>query len=440
MFKKSLLFIVILTLVSSGCSLLSTPQGEEVSKANVGKKKPGIEDFKAATEVEEMLREGPGIFAGDQYDEEKLRKELDKFPEDLTGEEVYNRLIYLLAEDYEPLIDEMKNLDVTHTFDRKMPKRGNGESDGGESSQVNVVILLDASGSMKEKVSGQVKMELAKESIQRFVSELPEGTQVSLRVFGHKEGKSKKESCQSSETVYPLSTYEESRFSSALNRFDAQGWTPLAKAIRDAKSDLTHSSGEGVQNLVYIVSDGEETCGGDPVKEARALHTSEMKAIVNIIGFDVSNAEQRALKEVARAGGGTYKSARSASDLEEQLRKERRQLMNELNEWTSLTIADLNKRRDEMLREKGKIAEELYDLKSLESRRLSNAWDYVVRTKQMKAENIHTTMFRLLRNRSDGIHDYIGNLNKDTSNRISNSYLDALQELRKKRREIEYES
>lgn len=161
---------------------------------------------------------------------------------------------------------------------------------------------------------------------------------------------------------------------------------------------------------------------------------------MNIIGFDVSNAEQRVLKEVARAGGGTYKSARSASDLEEQLRKERRQLQEELQEWSSLTIQDLNKRRDEMLREKGKIAEELYDLKSLESRRLSNAWDYVVRTKQMKVENIHTTMFRLLRNRSDGIHDYIGNLNKDTSNRISNSYLDVLQELRKKRREIEYES
>ena len=91
------------------------------------KRKPGIEDFKAAIEVEEMLREGPGIFAGDQYDEEKLRKELDKFPEDLTGEEAYNRLIYLLAEDYEQLVDESKNLDISYTLDRKLPKWGKGE-------------------------------------------------------------------------------------------------------------------------------------------------------------------------------------------------------------------------------------------------------------------------------------------------------------------------
>ena len=106
------------------------------------------------------------------------------------------------------------------------------------------------------------------------------------------------------------------------------------------QKDLPRHAGEGVQNIVYVVSDGEETCGGDPVKEAKELHNSDMKAIINVIGFDVSNAEQRALKEVAREGGGSYKSASSAKELEDQLQKERRQLMNELNEWTSLTIAD----------------------------------------------------------------------------------------------------
>ena len=133
-------------------------------------------------------------------------------------------------------------------------------------------------------------MDLAKQAIQQFAAKLPEGTNVSLRVFGYKEGKSKQESCQSSETVYPLSSYDASSFDSALNKFGAQGWTPLAKAIRDAKADLSSQTSEGVENIVYVVSDGEETCGGDPVKEAKELHTSDMKAIVNIIGFDVSNS------------------------------------------------------------------------------------------------------------------------------------------------------
>ena len=175
----------------------------------------------------------------------------------------------------------MKNLDMTYTLDRELPSGVKGETGKAGGKQVNVAILLDASGSMNEKVSGGVKMDLAKQAIQQFAADLPEGTNVSLRVFGHKEGKSKKESCQSSETVYPLSSYDANSFDSALNKFGAQGWTPLAKAIRDARkrTSLHRHASDGVENIVYVVSDGEETCGGDPVKEAKELHTSDMKAI-----------------------------------------------------------------------------------------------------------------------------------------------------------------
>ena len=69
-----------------------------------------------------MLREGPGIFAGDEYDRKKVEKELDKFPKDISPEDAYNRLIYLLAEDYEALVDEMKNLDMTYTLRSRITK------------------------------------------------------------------------------------------------------------------------------------------------------------------------------------------------------------------------------------------------------------------------------------------------------------------------------
>ena len=251
--------------------------------------------------------------------------------------------------------------------------------------------------------------------------------------FGHKEGKSKQESCQSSETVYPLAAYEESSFSSALNRFDAEGWTPLAKAIRDAKSDLAQMSGEGVQNIVYIVSDGEETCGGDPVKEARALHTSEMKAIINIIGFDVSNAEQRALKEVAKAGGGSYKSARSAKDLEEQLYKEREQLQEELLEWSNLTLDDINKRHDKLLNEKDHIADKLYALERTEGGRLSDAQNYLSKIHDIWPAGLDEK----LHIRSSKIHDYIGYLNSSTSNKIGQKYSEAIDRLQEKKDSVD---
>ena len=94
---------------------------------------------------------------GDEYDRKQVEKELDKFPKDISPEDAYNRLIYLLAEDYEPLVDEMKNLDKTYTLDRELPSGVKGETGKAGGKQVNVAILLDASGSMNEKVSGEVR-------------------------------------------------------------------------------------------------------------------------------------------------------------------------------------------------------------------------------------------------------------------------------------------
>jgi Ca-activated chloride channel homolog len=51
--------------------------------------------------------------------------------------------------------------------------------------------------------------------------------------------------------------------------------------------------------------------------------------VVNIIGFDVDNVGQQALKQVADAGGGTYTTVQSKEELEEHLRQERERLKNE---------------------------------------------------------------------------------------------------------------
>ncbi len=425
MWKRLIIGIAALTLIVSGCSFSTKSTNNEPSNSDEKINQDSeIEDFVAAEDVEGMIKEGPGIFAGDSYDQKKVEKELDKFPEDITAEEAYNRLIYLLAEDYEQLVDESKNLDISYTLDRELPSGVEGEK--GE-SQINIAILLDASGSMNDRVSGGIKMDLAKRAIKDFASNLPESANVSLRVFGHKEGKSKKESCQSSEIVYPLSPYDSSDFQSALNKFGAQGWTPLAKGIRDARKDLQEHAGEGVQNIVYVVSDGEETCGGDPVKEAKELHNSDMKAIINVIGFDVSNREQRALKEVAREGGGSYKSANSAKELEDQLHKERLRLHEELNLWSQLTLEDLNKRKDELLKQNGKIRTLLNEMKNRERSRLLDAERY------LSSRGIHPEgLSNKLSTRYNEIHNYIVTLNKDTGNRILQSHIEAIREMRKK--------
>src|SRR5690606_24237196 len=314
--------MLILCLVfSSGCSLIS---GKNADQSDMDKKSDEVEVKQAATDVEGMLREGPGKYAGDKYDEEKVKAELDKLPDNMTADEAYNHLVALLAEDYKPILKKLDALDPSIKTNIKSPG-GVNAPEGELPKQVNVEILLDASGSMAGRVNGGVKMDLAKDAIRNFVSKLPEGVQVALRVYGHKgsnQQKDKELSCKSTEVVYPLGAYDKATFQKSLNKFRPTGWTPLAAAIEQAKNDLSENTGENVENIIYVVSDGIETCGGDPVKAAKELHESEIQAIVNIIGFDVDNEGQRALKKVAEAGGGKYTTVSSGEDLQRYLEKE----------------------------------------------------------------------------------------------------------------------
>jgi len=372
--KQALSWLLILCLVFTGaCSQLKQTDKPDADK-------PGKDEVKqAATDVEGMLREGPGKYAGDKYDEEKVKAELDKLPDNMTAEEAYNHLVALLAEDYKPILKELDEIDPAIKTNIKTP--GGVKAPERElPKQVNVEILLDASGSMAGRVSGGVKMDLAKEAIRNFVSKLPEGTQVALRVYGHKGSNQKKDkelSCKSTEVVYPLGAYDETSFQKSLNKFRPTGWTPLAAAIEQAKSDLSGKTGENVENIIYVVSDGIETCGGDPVKAAEELHQSEIQAIVNIIGFDVDNAGQRALKKVAEAGGGKYTTVSSGEDLRRHLEGEYTRLRIEWRSWGVESSLDAQRQWGDKREKLGELTTLLSKKNREENNRMLKAKNYL---------------------------------------------------------------
>ncbi|SEM81547.1 vWA domain-containing protein [Lihuaxuella thermophila] len=276
---------------------------------------------KAATTAEGMAMEGPGKYAGDRYDEAKVQQELKKWPKNLTADQVYTRLVWLLAEDYKPVIKEVKEykpsfaLSKLGNFDPNQPK--SGSNDQKKTKQKNIVVLIDSSGSMAGKVDGKTKMEEAKQAVKEFAKSLEGDVRISIRAYGHKgsnQQKDKAVSCASTEELYPLSTYQEDRFVKVVDSLKPSGWTPLAAAIKAAGQDL-HAAHPDDENMVYVVSDGIESCGGDPVKEAKTLHEAKVKAVVNIIGLDLDDKSQKALEEVAKAGGGEFTNVTSSEEL-----------------------------------------------------------------------------------------------------------------------------
>lgn len=321
----------------------TTPQADPEEEKEASGPEESQAPEAAIHNVEEIVKEKGKYVPNEMTDQQKeeLQKEVEAAPEGMTGEEAYLFAVSLLAADIEEAARIINETDPVIKIDSATPE---DEIDIPEAETVNVALLLDASGSMAGEVTGGQKMELAKAAIQNYASDLPEGANIMLRVYGH-EGTGtdadKAMSCASNEVVYELGGYDEQKFTESLGKFAPAGWTPLAGAIQAAEEDLNGQQGDNVRNVIYVVSDGIETCDGDPVAAAAALAGSNIQAEVNIIGFDVDNEGQKQLEEVAKAGNGQYKSVYSESELNEYLKQEYSRLYWEWLAWSNDRIFDI---------------------------------------------------------------------------------------------------
>ncbi len=117
----------------------------------------------------------------------------------------------------------------------------------------SIVLVLDASGSMKD----DDRMEQARNSAMRTLSQLRSNTEVALIVFYD---------CGRIVVKHPFTT-NHGEIMAILPGIQPSGSTPLAAAIRYAKDYLRkHACGKELD--LILLTDGKETCGGDPTAEA----------------------------------------------------------------------------------------------------------------------------------------------------------------------------
>lgn len=183
----------------------------------------------------------------------------------------------------------------------------------------DIGVVLDCSGSMSETTSeGETKMTAAKRVVTDLVQKIPEGMNVTFIVYGHEVFGSADDprNCQAVKVVRPLSRLDasgKSELDRVINGLKATGATPIALSLKTAGAELAKNS--GYCGLV-LITDGMETCHGDPAAEAAALAANPRLTFgVNVVGFDVTAAESKSLKGIADAGKGKYYNALSAKEL-----------------------------------------------------------------------------------------------------------------------------
>lgn len=216
--------------------------------------------------------------------------------------------------------------------DRCRPPEGTSSIELAEGR--NTLILLDSSGSMAGPAGGgRIKLDAAKQAIRTYIDSTPRSVdRLGLAVYGHRgssEESGKAESCRETETFAPIGELTSASAPRILRRFEPTGWTPVAGALESSESALRGREGE--INRVILVSDGVETCGGDPVGVARSLNESGIDVTVDVVGFDIrEEVDVQRLRRVADAGGGEYVDAKTAGDLSDyfdRLSERRRDLL-----------------------------------------------------------------------------------------------------------------
>jgi Mg-chelatase subunit ChlD len=192
-------------------------------------------------------------------------------------------------------------------------------TDGQPTVSINersVEIVVDGSRSMWGRMESQPKMSVAKDILQDVADWFPGELNLALRAYGNASA-SELNDCSDSQLLVGFGDENRGQIREAVTELSPLGQTPLAYALNQVGKDFAHVSGE---RAVVLVTDGIESCGGDPVAAAQAL--SKQDVTIHVIGFGLGSRvdeDIESLAAIADASGGRFFLAQSAQQLKDAL-------------------------------------------------------------------------------------------------------------------------
>jgi Ca-activated chloride channel family protein len=178
-----------------------------------------------------------------------------------------------------------------------------------DDSQSRVILVLDASRSMRARINGKAKIDIAKDVIGKIVAGWKPQDELGLVVYGHR----KKGECSDIETVKEPGPLNAGEFMTAVNAIQPKGQTPMTQAVKQAAQALQYTEKKAT---VILVSDGIENCNADPCAVAEEMAKAGVELKVHTVGFGLDNQGAVAqLKCLADKTGGTFTVANNADDL-----------------------------------------------------------------------------------------------------------------------------
>jgi hypothetical protein len=173
-----------------------------------------------------------------------------------------------------------------------------------------VLLILDTSGSMRGKTGGVPRIETAKQALRTIVKRtMVDGANVALRVYVG-DGP---DPCFTNLVAWPGAA-DRRALLDLLDEVDISegSRSPIAGSILMVASDL---EGLGTKTVV-LITDGDETCGGDPAATIELLQSAGIDFRLHIAALGIRDKSVRKkMRSWARATNGTYVSVKDAEQL-----------------------------------------------------------------------------------------------------------------------------
>lgn len=195
-----------------------------------------------------------------------------------------------------------------------LPKK-KSKTENYASDKRTVLIVFDASASMEDKIKGETKIHIAKKVLENVLTKADNDINIGLRVYGLSEPKGNPYiDCSDSKLLVLPRTNNRRQIISEIYKILPRGFTPITYSLSQAVVDISPYQGE---KSIILISDGLETCGGDPCELAHNIATNNIDLKIDVVGYGVKDdfeAEQQ-LMCVALSTNGRYFSAESADEL-----------------------------------------------------------------------------------------------------------------------------
>jgi Ca-activated chloride channel family protein len=162
-----------------------------------------------------------------------------------------------------------------------------GQPQRGETRQLTrILFLFDASQSMIGTWQSDTKFEIAKKLLGELVDSLQriDNLELAMRVYGHTKNFPPQD-CDDTRLEVPFARLNGFQIKKKLSEISARGTTPIARCLIECEKDFPESP---ARNIIILITDGIEECGGDPCAASLALQKKGIALKPFVIGLGMN--------------------------------------------------------------------------------------------------------------------------------------------------------